>query len=136
MVLETAQLLVTAHPEGTTRYKHTHFNHPCAKWTRASLSNYHWLLAHAVALCEEYTTRYGRVHATEPVIDALLDIDPVIPDLGLTPFARAIKEPWKTETVNMSIVDAYRRYYVGDKSRFARWSPRAKAPHWWPDKDA
>lgn len=136
MCVETVQLLVTAFPEGTTRYKRTHVNHPCAKWTRASLSNYRWLLVHSVALFEEYTRRYGRTHASESVVDDLLDMAPDIPDIGLTPFARAIKEPWKSESMNMSIVDAYRHYYIGDKARFARWAPKAIAPGWWPDKDA
>ena len=41
MVLETAQLLCSAHE--TAPYKRTHYNHPCAIWTRSSLSNYMWL---------------------------------------------------------------------------------------------
>lgn len=136
MILESAQLLVTAFPEGTTPYKHTHFNHPCAKWVRESLSNYGWLLTHACELCNEYTRRYGRVHKTENVIMSL-DV-PDLPDVGLTPFVRAIKEPWKSMTLGskMDIVDAYRFYYAQDKARFARWSPRAKAPTWWHKQDA
>jgi hypothetical protein len=134
MILESAQLLVTAFPRGTTRYKHTHVNHPCATWTRASMSNYVWLLRHACELCNEYTRRFGKVHKTEDVI-ASLGV-PDIEDVGLTPFARAIKEPWKTQTVNMPIVEAYRTFYIGDKARFAKWAPRTIAPSWWPRSDA
>jgi hypothetical protein len=132
MILESAQLLVTAFPAGTTEYKHTHFNHPCGKWVRSSVTNFKWLLLHAIELCEEYTRRYGRTHKSESLIYNLIDLKPALPNVGLTPFVRAIKEPWKTQTASMSIVDAYQHYYVGDKARFARWAPRAKAPNWWP----
>jgi hypothetical protein len=135
MILESAQLLVTAFPPGTTPYKHTHFNHPCGKWMRSSVHNFKWLLVHGVALCEEYTKRYGKTHKTESVIYDMLDANPDLPDIGLTPFVRAIKEPWKTQTMHMSITEAYRQYYIGDKARFARWAPRAVAPEWWPFKE-
>jgi len=132
MVLESAQLLITALPPDTTRYKHTHFNHPCSKWVRSSLSNYKWLAVHAFALCEEYTRRYNRVHVTQEIIEQCVNTTPDLSDVGLTLFARAIKEPWKTQTADLDIVEAYRRYYIGDKARFARWAPRASAPAWWP----
>lgn len=67
MILETAQLLSTAHNEidgGQIAYKTTHKNHPSAVWTRASRDNYLWLRSHLMALGREYTKRYGKVHAT------------------------------------------------------------------------
>lgn len=66
MLLETAQLLSTAHHlcgEGGP-YKVTHQNHPSAVWARASVSNYRWLYAHLEALSDEYTERYAKVHKT------------------------------------------------------------------------
>jgi len=119
MLLESAQLLVTAFPPGTTRYKHTHVNHPCGKWVRASLSNYEWLLRHACELCNEYTRRYGKVHKTEHIIASLEQPD--LPDLGLTPFAQAMPEQYR----DADPVKAYRAYYIGEKARFAKWAPRA-----------
>ena len=47
MLIEACQLLCSAHPLDAAPYRRTHFNHPCAVWTRASLSNYRWLAAHA-----------------------------------------------------------------------------------------
>jgi len=67
MILETAQLLSTAHNEldgGQIAYKSTHKNHPSAVWARASSQNYTWLQRHLMALGDEYTRRYGRVHKT------------------------------------------------------------------------
>jgi hypothetical protein len=66
MILESAQLLCTSHhmcpkhdlPEKF--YKKTHYNHPSAIWARESVDNYKWLCEHAMALCEEYTYRYGK----------------------------------------------------------------------------
>jgi len=130
MLLESAQLLVTAFPPGTTRYKHTHVNHPCAKWVRASLSNYEWLLKHACELCNEYTRRYGKVHKTEEVI-ASLEEAPTLDDVGLTSFVQAMPDKYK----GPNAVAAYRAYYVGDKARFAKWAPRAVPPTWWPHEE-
>jgi hypothetical protein len=67
MILETAQLLSTAHNEldGTqVAYKSTHKNHPSAVWARANRKNYTWLQRHLMALGDEYARRYGRVHKT------------------------------------------------------------------------
>jgi hypothetical protein len=67
MILETAQLLSTAHNEidgGQIAYKTTHKNHPSAVWARANRENYTWLQRHLMALGDEYTRRYGRVHKT------------------------------------------------------------------------
>jgi hypothetical protein len=97
MVLESAQLLCTAHwvgwskmlkpPHGlngkqkkewlkeriplqelTPPYSMTHVNHPCGVWARKCWGNYNWLVRHALAQCAEYTKRYGRVMKTEAVI--------------------------------------------------------------------
>ena len=67
MILETAQLLSTAHFEldgESPAYKPTHKNHPSAVWVRQSSGNYLWLHAHLLGLGEEYTKRYGKVHKT------------------------------------------------------------------------
>jgi len=129
MIVETAQLLSTAHSRDIAPYKHTHFNHPCAKWTRASLTNYQWLAQHGIALCHEYTARYERIHKTQAPMEWLSRNLPELPNVGLTSFAVAIKDwtYWSGDPV-----ESYRAYYIGEKKRFARWAPRAKAPDWWP----
>lgn len=134
MIVETAQMLSTAFPNGVAPYKHTHVNHPCNVWLRASLSNYKWLLLHGVELCAEYTRRYNKIHRTERVaFDWFLENEPSIPDVGLTPFAIAIKDPkWH---VPGDVVASYRAYYIGEKACFAKWAPRANPPVWWPFKE-
>lgn len=135
MVLESTQMLCNALPEESSPYERCHYNNPCSKWVRASVTNYKWLLVHAIELCEEYTRRYKKEHACERILYGSCLEHPQLPDVGLTPFVRNIKDPWKVQSNHMSIVDAYRFYYLGDKARFARWMPRASAPEWWPRKD-
>ena len=113
MVLETAQLLCAAFPEGSAPYKRTHYNHPCAKWTRESMDNFVWLVGHGLALSDEYTYRYGKRHKSHDAIlwcmqhTHLLDI----PAVGLTPFAQAMPDEYKHE----DSVTAYRTYYIENK---------------------
>lgn len=68
MILETAQLLCSPFEKGEAPYKRSHFNHPSAIWTRENKSNYEWLITHGLALCEEYTFRYGKEHKSKQVI--------------------------------------------------------------------
>ncbi len=130
MILETAQLLSAAHPSHIAPYKHTHVNHPCSKWVRESIDNYKWLVTHGHALCNEYTQRYRKIHKTTSVIQWLDANKPALPSIGLTPFARAIKD----EKLHLydDTVQAYRAYYIQDKAKIAKWAPLADPPPWWP----
>lgn len=116
MILETAQLLSTAHHvldeepiEGI--YKKTHMNHPCAVWVRESIGNYTWAFLLGRALCKEYTRRYGKVHKTEAVLELLSKEPKNIPREGKTKFVQAMPDEYKSEDV----VEAYQRYYIGEK---------------------
>ena len=67
MILETAQMLSTAHNEldgDQVAYKSTHKNHPSTVWVRSSAEAYEWAYTHMMALGREYTKRYGKVHKT------------------------------------------------------------------------
>ena len=73
MILETAQLLSTAHwlTGGEGPYRATHKNHPSAIWARSNKSNYNWLCKLGLELCEEYTYRYGKIHKTQQHLEWL-----------------------------------------------------------------
>ena len=68
MILESAQLMSTAHREldgdnaNENLYKSTHKNHPSAKWVRESLWNYVWLYRHWVV-----STSSRRIMCLRPV---------------------------------------------------------------------
>lgn len=136
MILETAQLLSTAQrillgdawANAAGLYKSTHSQHPCAVWVRAERPNYLWAANLLCGLCREYAFRYKRTHATCRLIPALLDAPlksgGYFPDLSQAP--QAMPEIYQ---IPGEPVKAYRAYYVGAKSGFAKWTHR-EVPSW------
>ena len=115
MIIETCQLLCSAiflvsgiQPP----YKLTHPNHPSAIWTRKSKENWKWLHSLGLALCEEYTYRYGKIHATEAVLKDLKCPDE-LSDEPFTQPTQAMPDQYKDED---SII-AYRKYYCFDPKK-------------------
>ncbi len=134
MILESGEMLCHAIKStgGTTFYmSDRHKNHPCTIWTRTSKSNWLWLHKHAMAMCAEYTRRYHKTHSWESKLATLTVPD--LPEVGLTPFARAIKKKQYPELLdpNITTVEAYRKYYLIDKARFAKWKAPSQPPDWW-----
>lgn len=139
MILESAQLLCTAHrildghqitvksknghnlkkwehdnsSYDVILYKSTHVNHPSAIWARESSGNYNWLYKHFIALGNEYQRRYGRVHKSIENLRFILASPPRnIPHAEQTPMRIAItNEQWHRETA----LESYRTYYVEEK---------------------
>ena len=127
MVLESAQLLCTAHhvTGSTAPYRAAFVNHPCAVWTRASRANYLWLAELGVELCHEYTARYGKTHASEAMLRGLADDVPALPDRMMTPFAQAMPDVHK----GPEPIAAYRRYYqTKHGGRLGTW--KRNQPEW------
>lgn len=132
MILETAQLLFTAHwvlaPEGVpaTAYKKTHPNHPCALWVRESRANYDWLCQLGLELCREFTYRYDNVHKTQAHLEWLVRHPPAgLADVGITTLRLAMPDEYK----HRNAITAYRTYYRENKMkvrgivRYTRRSP-------------
>jgi len=62
-----------SHPEyDDILYGAVHMNHPCTAWTRKTVENYMWHYEHFVALCEEYTYRYGKEHLSYTKLNDIL----------------------------------------------------------------
>jgi hypothetical protein len=135
MILESTQMLYAAqhllpsrlHLSPLTPYKLAHKNHPCTIWTRTSLSNYMWLCTLAFNYCEEYRFRYGpdKIHACEVHLQWLYANPPELKDIGFTEPAQAMPDQYKHE----SVVKAYRRYYLGEKMSFVKYT-RREVPSW------
>lgn len=133
MVLETAQLMSTAHHVHGSRlahrvYKPTHRNHPSGIWTRMSSANYDWLGAHLCGLLAEYTYRYRKTHATAKLLPLLAsnpcDRGPLtVPLLALPDDLRPTPVTWD------SAVEAYRAYYRRDKQAMLTYTRRGR-PAW------
>ena len=126
MALETAQLLCS--PFEAAPYKRTHYNHPCARWVRESRANYCWLIKHGLALCSEYSFRYGKSHKSEAITkwcqDNMDSLD--FPSSSLTPFPFCMDDKYKTGNV----VDSYRNYYKYGKRDIAEWKKGRPKPEW------
>ena len=162
MILEYAQLLSTAHRvlDGTvsTRlsksgrkqqyyplagerdnflYSATHVNHPSAVWVRHSYENYEWLYKLFIALLDEYTHRYGRIHATARLIDALYTPPIHIPKgIGFTEPTPAMPNEVKvlrevaTDRYEIDSIESYHKYYIHNKVHIAKWTKR-EIPLWY-----
>ncbi len=129
MTLESVQILCTALNEKglTTPYRSTHARHPCVLWAGASYDNFRWLARLARALNDEFRYRYQR-SADHASIAVLGEIETQrFESLGLTEFVQAMPNQYK---VPGNAVAAYRAFYLGEKSRFARWTRRSP-PGWW-----
>ncbi len=109
--------------------KFTHPGHPCAQWARDSSSNYAWLINLTVALCKEYTHRYGKIHKyeREGLVEFLKQLPTNIQYGPMTPFAQAMPEQYR----NNDAVIAYRNYYIGEKSEMLQYKNR-DIPEWIP----
>ena len=143
MPLETCQMLAIVcsdkwghgygelHKKDGTPYKTekgAFRNHPCTVWANESIINAWWLVAHGMALCEEYTYRYGKVHSCEKTI---LEAGGMIPFTMERPksFTRAMPNEFKNPL--MSTFTAYKEYirskpwvssnYLRDPSRKPWW---------------
>lgn len=130
MILETAQLLCGVHhliPQVTPQvpYKLSHKNHPCAIWTRESLTNYLYLCDLGLELSKEYTYRYGKRHKSQDVIEWCIVNKPNIVDIGFTSPPKAMPDEYKV----INVVESYRNYYMGAKKDFAKWKNR-EIPEW------
>ena len=146
MILEYAQLLSTAHRvlDGTqlTRlsktgrkqtafvlpdaresllYSATHINHPSAVWVRQSAQNYDWLYQLFGWLCNEYTYRYGKIHATQRLDSELMIPPKNIPFGKFTEPTPAMPDDYK---VAGDSIKSYHNYYNGDKQRMFSWKNR------------
>ena len=132
MPLEAVQLLCSAHSalgvEAPYVTSKGHLNHPCAKWVRASLDNYKWLLKFGRILFNEYTFRYGKTHKAEATLAWCEANLPNIKSIGLTPHAMAMPEECKSDDV----VASYRKYFVDYKwdSKVFVWKKRPM-PEWY-----
>ena len=153
MIVESAQMLSTVHrmldgvrimgangkPSNQWKlnderedvlYRCCHMNHPSTVWTRKSNNNYNWHYAHFVALCDEYTHRYGKIHATDSKLRDVLKTPPHNIEVGyLTPFALAMESNPECKFPN-DPVKSYRMFYQTKQERFKMVWTKREIPEW------
>lgn len=111
-------------------YKACHYNHPSTVWTRENNRNYNWHYTHFTALCDEYTYRYGKIHATDTKLRKILQWNPRnIKYSGYkTPFKLAMSS--NPECIVECPVQSYRKFYETKKERFKMVWTKRKQPEW------
>lgn len=141
MVLETGQLLSTAHrvldgEHNITKnraghrkqewnmkdkdldkklYKATHFNHPVAIWVRSSKANYMWTYHYFEEIAREFELRFRKTHLTWKKLKDVLSVAPKnIPNKGMTPITPAVLDKY-LEQGHKNAMEIYRAYYYGEK---------------------
>ena len=150
MILETAQLLSTAHRildgteyVGTSKsgrkakrwrlpderdailYSATHINHPSAVWARATNNNYNWLFCHFMGLLDEYEYRYGKIHKCDELTQYLQRPPRNIPVGYLTQVTPAMPDEYKVDGDSLK---SYRNYYREAKKDLHKWTKRSPPP--------
>lgn len=111
-------------------YKAVHFNHPCTVWSRESSANYEWHYQHFIALCDEYTHRYDKVHKTDTQLRSVLKVLPQnIPHGSLTQFKLAMKSNPEC-MFESDPVKSYRLFYQTKQARFSMDWTKRKVPDW------
>ena len=140
MPLETCQMLAIVcsdkwghgygelHKKDGTPYKTekgAFRNHPCTIWAQ---DNFTWLIKHGLALCSEYTHRYGKEHSCQFTLEYA---DIIFPKSATTTsFIRAMPDEYKHDT-SIDTFTAYKNYisskpwvasnYLRDPSRKPDW---------------
>ncbi len=153
MVLESAQLLCTAHRvlDGVEEialsksgrkqkvwklidsnmnqalYKAAHINHPSAVWVREATMNYAWLYTHYLYLMNEYTQRYYKEHKCG-MLRQYLSNHPInirMNNMYSTPIPLCMPDDVK---VIGDPVQSYRNYYNVHKKDMCTW--KRNKPSW------
>lgn len=141
ILLEAVQMLCTAKrvldPDDNIDglYKMAHKNHPVSIWCRKSKANFIWTLDLIEELHKEWRFRYGhpesKTHKSYLIAILLrenIPSDDKFEEEGLTPFALAMPEEFKTDDP----VESYRNYYMSDeKYKIATWNKKRKKPEWY-----
>lgn len=126
MIVEAAQMLANCYPlsrleendcpktqKGNSRV-YGYYKHCCSIWVRESLSNFQWLVDHAIAMGEERMYRKGKDHFTNSFINWCDKNKPDIKDIGFTTPAMAFKNYPQFRDEN-NVIESYRKFYVVDK---------------------
>ena len=128
---------------GSNLMKPAMLNHPSTIWARKTMHNAKWLYEHGLALCEEYTYRYGKRHGTH---DRILNLHNFYIESACsskaTPVDIAMDDKYRLDINEYSqknpnwtdwdfVIDSYKHYYLEGKWRFAEWR-KNRRPDWFP----
>jgi len=114
-------------------YGVTHVNHPCTIWTRTSIENFNWLIECTESLCDEFFNRWkNKQHSIRAILEWMKQNPPNLPSIGLTLFAKALPDCYKSD----STTESYRKYYAY-KTHYMKvvWNKESSSkPYWFTDE--
>ena len=139
MPVEAVQMLVSVmlrhgvQPGVTTKagtvHKGGYHNHPCTVWAGDTYQNAYWVWQWGIALCKEYTKRYGKEHFAESQLRRIAQVLWMVPNGSFTTPAQAMPDECKASDV----ITAYRnciRAKVAEKPSSFVWRKGTDAPVW------
>lgn len=139
MPVEAVQMLVSAclrhgiQPNvitlAGTVHRGGYAKHPSTLWAGENYSNAYWTWQWGIALCAEYTKRYGKTHFAEGQLRQLIKFLYQIPNGHLSAPALAMPDECKTTDP----VESYRnciRTKVADRPMSFVWNKGTPAPAW------
>ena len=139
MPVEAVQMLVSAcvrnelEPNVITKrgtiHKGGYHRHPCTVWAGDSRENADWLYRWGVALCKEYTKRYGKHHFAEGQLEQLSRTVSLIPADRFTSPAQAMPDECK----DGDPVVAYRnciQHKLDTRPGVFVWNKGTEMPEW------
>ena len=114
-------------------YKAGWLGHPSTQWVLKSAYNYLWLYKHMIALNDQYKLRWqkDKDHTSIIKLGQLLSVPPKNAKINVkgTDATPAMPEHCK---IPGDVVGSYRKYYILEKRRFAKWEkPNAVMPDWY-----
>lgn len=147
MLLETCQMLSTAVRnqipqviKGDAVYKSAYPKHPMTIWVGDSYRNFLWAYDHGVEINKQYQYRFGKIHKSERILDAVKFYMSFMRDsyveqkkIDSTPVPLCMPDTYKWCDNH---VDSYREYYFHDKQYFAKWERGMKKPLWFRNMEA
>ena len=120
MACEQTQILHTSlrHYNFSDSWLYKSFNpkHPSCKWAIESKCNFLWVVDHGLAICDEYFSRYKKIHKCYDFILKAKEHAELIPDCGSTKQYYAVPVQFRSDDP----VHSYRLYYAAAKYKFAK----------------
>ena len=129
MTLESCQLLCTGlnilYGEKVSPYRTTHANHPSTLWVRESSDNFERLIEHTMALLDEYSERFNKIHKCSNVLDTIVSL--YNPNMFPQKKETSLPLCMPDEFTESCTVESYRRFYASKPNiRY----PKEKIPTW------
>lgn len=82
-----------------------------------------------IALCEEYTYRYGKIHKVERDGLCYVLLKNIPSNIGNSVFTQPTPAMPDAYKVPGDVISSYQMYYIQDKARMANWKKRS-VPQW------